>query len=124
MTLARRNKYFGKWKQAEHDFEYLNKGRKITDKSSSIAKQKALKKEAIAAKKENKAKLDLDNAVTSQEKSAATAAIKEAREEKQAASVEFKKSIIKEEKEKESEDLDAASATDAEREAIRKVKKY
>jgi len=38
LSLARRNKYFGKWKQAEHDFEYLNKGRKITDKSSSIAK--------------------------------------------------------------------------------------
>lgn len=78
MALNRRNKFFGKWKQAQHEYDYIAKSSKSTpaEKPSSIAKSKALKKEAVAAKKENKAKLDLEKAVTPVEKSEASSAIK------------------------------------------------
>lgn len=72
-ALKRKNRFEGLWREASHEYDNLKKAynKKDFEKPSTLAKQKALKKEAIALKKENKAKIELEKAVTSEQKYAA-----------------------------------------------------
>lgn len=70
-ALKRKNRFEGLWREADHEYDNLKKASRVDERPSTLAKQKALKKEAIALKKENKAKIELEKAVTSEQKYAA-----------------------------------------------------
>lgn len=67
-ALRRKNRFEGLSREADHELQYLKKAHKVDDRPSTLAKQKALQKEAMALKRENKAKLELEKATTPEEK--------------------------------------------------------